>query len=70
MSTLKSVMPALQWATWKSGAVLTRQLGFVVVWRSPGTRGENCMLESVPVAVLLSSSLTWVLLLGSRDLSI
>src|SRR6185436_19702807 len=57
MSSLKSVMPALQVSDMERAVQFyTRQLGFVVVWRAPGDGGgENCMLESGAVAVLLSS---------------
>jgi catechol 2,3-dioxygenase-like lactoylglutathione lyase family enzyme len=57
MSVLKSVMPVLKVREMDSATrFYTRELGFSVAWRSPGDGGgENCMLESGRVAVLLST---------------
>ena len=57
LATLKSVMPALQVSEMdRAVGFYTERLGFRIAWRSPGDGdGENWMLESGQVAVLLST---------------
>lgn len=57
MAILKSVMPTLRVAEMdRAVPFYTQQLGFSIAWRSPGDGGgENCLLESGQVAVLLST---------------